>query len=79
MTAATPDTIAVSLAVLHAHLVRLHADAEAARLPQGVVMGLHWLAENAASTLAHLHGLMAEREAERAVMAQREGAPPCSG
>lgn len=69
MTAATPDTIAVSLAVLQAHLVRLHTDAEAARLPQGVVMGLHWLAEDAASTLAHLRGLIHEREA----------APPCSG
>ena len=66
---ATAETVAVSLAVLQAHLVRLHTDAEAARLPQGVVMGLHWLAEDAASTLAHLRGLMAERE----------GAPPCSG
>lgn len=60
-TPATAETVAVSLAVLHAHLVSLHADAEAARLPQGVVMGLHWLAEDAASTLAHLHGIMAER------------------
>jgi len=58
---ATAETVAVSLAVLHAHLVALHADAEAARLPQGVVMGLHWLAEDVASTLAHLHGMMAER------------------
>jgi len=58
-TPATAETVAVSLAVLHAHLVRLHGDAEAARLPQGVVMGLHWLAEDAASTLAHLHGMMA--------------------
>ena len=66
---ATADTIAVSLAVLQAHLVRLHSDAEAARLPQGVVMGLHWLAEDAASTLAHLRGMMAEREAP----------PTCSG
>lgn len=65
---ATAETVAVSLAVLQAHLVRLHADAEAARLPQGVVMGLHWLAEDAASTLAHLRGMMAERSA-----------PPCLG
>lgn len=42
-------------------LVALHADAEANRLPQGVVMGLHWLCEDARSTLAHLHGMMAER------------------
>jgi len=68
---ATAETVAVSLAVLHAHLVSLHADAEAARLPQGVVMGLHWLCEDASSTLAHLRGMMAEREAERAVMAAK--------
>jgi hypothetical protein len=60
-TPATAETVAVSLAVLHAHLVRLHADAEAARLPQGVVMGLHWLCEDAASTLAHLHGMTAAK------------------
>jgi hypothetical protein len=42
-------------------LQALHADAEIARLPQGVVMGLHWLCEDASSTLAHLHGMMAER------------------
>jgi hypothetical protein len=62
-TPATAETVAVSLAILYAHLVSLHADAEAARLPQGVVMGLHWLCEDAASTLAHLHGMMAERAA----------------
>ena len=59
---ATAETVAVSLAVLHSHLVRLHSDAEAARLPQGVVMGLHWLAEDAASTLAHLRGMMSEQK-----------------
>lgn len=75
MTTASAETVAVSLSVLHAHLVRLHTDAEAARLPQGVVMGLHWLCEDAASTLAHLRGMMAEREAERAVMANQEGRP----
>ena len=66
---ATAETLAVSLSVLHSHLVRLHSDAEAARLPQGVIMGLHWLIEDAASTLAHLRGMMAEREAP----------PTCSG
>lgn len=55
---ATAETVAVSLAVLQAHLVRLHSDAEAARLPQGVIMGLHWLIEDAASTLAHLRGMI---------------------
>jgi hypothetical protein len=49
------------LASILDRLQALHADAEIARLPQGVVMGLHWLAEDAASTLAHLHGMMAER------------------
>lgn len=73
---ATADTIAVSLSVLHAHLVRLHADAEAARLPQGVVMGLHWLCEDAASTLAQLQKMIAEHEAERAVMAAKREASP---
>lgn len=63
MNVTTAETVATSLSALHAHLVRLHTDAEAARLPQGVIMGLHWLIEDAASTLAHLRGMMAEREA----------------
>jgi hypothetical protein len=58
---ATAATIADRLAVLHAHLVLLHEDAEAARLPQGVTMGLHWLINDAESTLAHLRGMMADR------------------
>ena len=65
---ATAETVARHLELTHARLVALHTDAEAARLPQGVVMGLHWLAEDAASTLAHLRGMMAERSA-----------PPCLG
>ena len=73
---ATAETVARHLELTHARLVALHADAEAARLPQGVVMGLHWLAEDAASTLAHLRGMMAEREAERAMMAAKREAPP---
>jgi hypothetical protein len=44
-------------------LQALHADAEIARLPQGVVMGLHWLCEDAASTLADLHNLATQRAA----------------
>lgn len=64
----TPPTVADRLEALRAELVKLHAEAEATRLPQGVVMGLHWLCEDAASTLAHLRGMMAEREAP----------PPCS-
>jgi hypothetical protein len=74
------DRLAASLSVLHAHLVSLRTEAELFHLPQGVVMGLHWLCEDAASTLAHLRGLMAEREAERAVMAaKRESPPSCLG
>lgn len=59
---ATADTVAVSLSVLHAHLVRLHADAEAARLPQSVVMGLQWLRDDAADTLATLRVLPTQKE-----------------
>ena len=69
------DRLAASLAALHAHLVSLHTEAELFHHPQGVVMGLHWLCEDAAKTLAHLRGMMAEREAERAVMANQEGRP----
>lgn len=72
----TPEYLAVSLAVLHSHLVRLHAEAEAARLPQGVVMGFRWLRDDAASTLAHLQRMIAEHEAERAVMAAKREASP---
>ena len=43
-------------------LAALHADAEAARLPQGVVLCLYWLAKDAASTLAHLRRMMAEQK-----------------
>jgi len=62
-TPATAETVAVSLSVLHAHLVSLHADAEAARLPQGVIMGLHWLINDAEGTLAHLREMMARQAA----------------
>ena len=41
-------------------LAALHADAEANRLPQGVTRALRWLAEDAASTLLHLRGMMRE-------------------
>jgi hypothetical protein len=58
---ATLHLLAGTLAALRADLLLLHAEAEANQFPQGVVMGLHWLAEDAASTLAHLHGMMAER------------------
>jgi hypothetical protein len=72
----TPDAVANRLDAIRLDLAKLHADAELLRLPQGVVMGLHWLCEDAASTLAHLRGMMAEREAERAVMAAKREAPP---
>lgn len=57
------STAAERLAAILAQLQALHADAEIARLPQGVVMGLHWLCEDASSTLAHLHGMMNEGNA----------------
>jgi len=43
----------------------LHADAQAQGLPQGVVMGLHWLCEDAGSTLAHLKGMEATAKEDR--------------
>ena len=66
----TATAIADRLATLHAQLTALHTDAEAARLPQGVIMGLHWLIEDAASTLAHLRGMLHQ---------QQQDAPTCSG
>lgn len=59
----TPPSVADRLNALRVELAALHAEAELLRLPQGVVMGLHWLCEDAASVLAHLHGIIHEREA----------------
>lgn len=42
---------------IRAQIATLHADAEALKLPQGVVMGLHWLREDAAKTLEHLRAM----------------------
>jgi hypothetical protein len=50
---------------IRAQLFTLHEEAEALRLPQGVVMGLHWLCEDAASTLAHLRGMEAAKKEEQ--------------
>lgn len=55
----THAAVADRLVTILADLTALQAEADAAGLPQGVVMGLHWLCEDAASTLAHLHGMMA--------------------
>jgi hypothetical protein len=57
---ATAETVARHLELTHARLVALRAEAEAARLPQSITMGLHWLCEDAASTLADLHNLTRE-------------------
>ena len=57
---ATLSLLAGTLAALRADLLLLHAEAEAARLPQSITMGLHWLCEDAASTLADLHNLTRE-------------------
>ena len=60
---ATPHLLAGTLAALRADLLLLHAEAEAAKLPQSITMGLHWLCEDAASTLADMHNLAAQRAA----------------
>jgi hypothetical protein len=62
-TPATAETAARHLELTHARLVALRADAQAAGLPQSVTMGLHWLCEDAASTLADLHNLAAPQPA----------------
>lgn len=51
------DRLAASLAALHAHLVTMHTEAELFHLPQGIVMGLHWLCEDAAAVLSDLRAL----------------------
>ena len=58
-----PDAIAAALAALRADLLLLHAKADAAKLPQSITMGLHWLCEDAASTLMDLHNLAARQAA----------------
>lgn len=50
--APSPDLVADQLHSLHGLIAALHGSAQAAGLPHSVVMGLHWLAEDAASTLA---------------------------
>jgi hypothetical protein len=50
--APSPDLVADQLHSLHGLIVALHGSAQAAGLPHSVIMGLHWLAEDAASTLA---------------------------
>jgi hypothetical protein len=60
---ATLSLLAGTLAALRADLLLLHAEAEAAKLPQSITMGLHWLCEDAASTLMDLHNLAARQAA----------------
>lgn len=60
---ATAETVARHLDLTHARLVALRAEAEAAGLPQSITMGLHWLCEDAASTLADMHNLAAPQPA----------------
>ena len=50
--APSPDLVANQLHSLHGLIVALHGSAQAAGMPHAVVMGLHWLAEDASSTLA---------------------------
>ena len=42
---------------IRAQLVTLHAEAELLRLPQGAVMGLRWLCDDAAKALAELRAM----------------------
>jgi hypothetical protein len=60
---ATLHLLAGTLAALRADLLLLHAEAEAAKLPQSITMGLRWLCEDAASTLADMHNLTRETTA----------------
>jgi hypothetical protein len=60
---ATAETVARHLELTHARLVALRRDAQAAGLPQSITMGLHWLCEDAASTLMGLHNLAARQAA----------------
>lgn len=74
--AASPITLAAAadrLGAIHADLAALYAAADASRLPQGTVMGLHWLCEDALSTLAHMHAMLAPRQP-----AQTTAGAPCS-
>lgn len=50
---------------IRAQLTSLHAEAEAKRLPQGVVMGLRWLCQDTDSVLAHVMALETERKQDR--------------
>lgn len=60
----TPAAVADRLDAIRLDLAKLHADAELLRVPQGVLMGLHWLIEDAASTLAHLRGMIHQQQQE---------------
>jgi hypothetical protein len=50
--APSPDLVADQLHSLHGLIVALHGSAQAAGLPHAVIMGLHWLAEDATGVLA---------------------------
>jgi hypothetical protein len=50
--APSPDLVADQLHSLHGLIVTLHGSAQAAGLPHSVIMGLHWLAEDATGVLA---------------------------
>lgn len=60
----TPAAVADRLDAIRLDLAKLHADAELLRVPQGVLMGLHWLIEDAEKTLAHLRGMIHQQQQE---------------
>lgn len=75
-TTAPPFTLAAAaerLGSIHADLAALYAAADASSLPQGAVMSLHWLCEDALSTLAHMHAMLAPCQP-----AQTTAGAPCS-
>lgn len=44
---------------IRSQIATLHAEAELLRLPKGVVMGLHWLCQDAGKVLEHLRAMEA--------------------
>lgn len=50
---------------IRGQLLSLHAEAEAKRLPEGVVMGLRWLCQDTDSVLSHLVALEMQRKQDR--------------
>jgi len=50
---------------IRARIAVLHEEAEELQLPQGVVVGLHWLCKDAESVLAHLREMEAIKKEDQ--------------